>query len=48
MTLDEAIIHCEEIADRCAVTDGNAMCEADHRQLAEWLRELKKLRQKAE
>lgn len=45
MTLDEAIMHCEEVADRCSVTDGNRTCESDHRQLAEWLRELKKYRQ---
>ena len=37
MTLSEAIIHCEEVADRCAVTDGNLKCEMQHRQLAEWL-----------
>jgi len=48
MTLDEAILHCEEVADRCAVTDGNRKCEADHRQLAEWLRELKMYREKGE
>lgn len=41
MTLEEAIIHAEEIADRCAVTDGNIKCEMEHRQLAAWLRELK-------
>ena len=45
MTLDEAIIHCEEVADRCAVTDGNRECEDNHRQLAEWLKELKKYRE---
>ena len=44
MTLEEAIIHCEEVADRCAVTDGDRSCEDNHRQLAEWLKELKKLR----
>lgn len=41
MTLEEAIIHAEEIADRCAVTDGNIKCEIEHRQLAEWLKILK-------
>ena len=41
MTLDEAILHAEEVADRCALTDGNIQCENDHRQLAEWLKELK-------
>ena len=36
MTLDEAIKHCEEVADsKCDE------CGAEHRQLAEWLRELK-------
>lgn len=36
MTLEEAIKHCEEIAkNRCNE------CASDHRQLAEWLKELK-------
>lgn len=48
MTLDEAILHCEEVADSCAVTDGSRKCEAEHRQLAEWLRELKMYREKGE
>lgn len=35
MTLDEAIQHCKEVAkEKC-----NA-CGAEHKQLAEWLREL--------
>lgn len=42
MTIDEAIIHCEEVADRCAITDGDRRCEQEHRQLAEWLKELKR------
>lgn len=46
MTLEEAIIHTEEVADRCAVTDGNIKCEIEHRQLAEWLKELKERREK--
>jgi hypothetical protein len=41
MTIDEAIRHCEEVADGCSGTE----CEADHRQLAEWLMELKERRQ---
>lgn len=41
MTLEEAILHCEKVADWCATTDGNRKCEIEHRQLAEWLRELK-------
>lgn len=40
-TLDEAIKHCEEVADECAIKQ----CAADHRQLAEWLRELKEYRE---
>ena len=42
MTLDEAIIHCEEVADQCEVTDGDRPCAESHRQLAEWLKELKR------
>ena len=45
MTLEEAIIHAEEVAERCAVTDGNIKCESEHRQLAEWLKELKQLKE---
>lgn len=48
MTLSEAIIHCEEVADRCAVTDGDLKCEMQHRQLAEWLRELQQRRAQSE
>lgn len=43
MTLDEAILHAEEVADKCALTDGNIQCENDHRQLAEWLGNYKRL-----
>ena len=61
MTLDEAIRHCEEVAEqneRNAAMSNNfdewteteykdkqncIQCAADHRQLAEWLRELKEL-----
>lgn len=43
MTLDEAIIHCEEVADRCAMTDGDLKCEREHRQLAGWLKLLKRI-----
>lgn len=39
MTLDEAIQHCEEKG--CYNTE----CAIEHRQLAEWLRELKKYHQ---
>ena len=44
MTIEQAIIHAEEVADRCAVTDGNRQCEDEHRQLAAWLRELQERR----
>lgn len=42
MTLDEAIQHCEEKA-QC----GDA-CGMEHKQLAEWLKELKTLREEYE
>ena len=48
MTLESAIIHTEEVADRCAVTDGNRQCEDEHRQLAAWLRELQERRKEPE
>lgn len=44
MTLEEAIIHAEEVVDRCEVTDGDRACAEEHRQLAEWLRELQERR----
>ena len=43
MTLEEAIIHAEDVADRCSVTDGDRRCEQEHRQLAEWLKLLKRI-----
>lgn len=45
MTIDGAITHCEEVADRCSATDGDRKCGAEHRQLAAWLRELKDWRE---
>lgn len=39
MTLDEAIQHCEERAD-CTE------CGTEHKQLAEWLKELKLYKEK--
>lgn len=53
MTLDEAIKHCEEVAKHeewmyiselqttVKCTGEHGKCAADHRQLAEWLKELK-------
>jgi len=40
MTLDEAIEHCEEVAKSSC-----SACGEDHKQLAEWLKELKQRRQ---
>ena len=40
MTLNEAIEHAEEVAHTC----DDSQCAADHIQLAEWLRELKRLK----
>lgn len=51
MTLEEAIKHCEEVADQLEGKDGYAYtdstcdeCAKEHRQLAKWLRELRTLR----
>lgn len=56
MTLDEAIIHAEEVADEldneCEYyeiggiggTGEQRKCAEEHRQLAEWLKELKRYR----
>lgn len=60
MTIDEAIRHCEEVAERyetrAKIIDRRKLgfalenptacheCAADHRQLAEWLMELKELK----
>lgn len=52
LTLDEAIKHCLEVAEKeeqfcvqddrsCLFQKSHAECAADHRQLAEWLTELK-------
>lgn len=41
MDLDSAIQHCEEVADTPCFTDEEARCYSEHRQLAEWLKELK-------
>ena len=58
LTLDEAIIHCEEVAEiNQAIADNTdddnwmdiAQCEkcaAEHNQLAGWLKELKRYREK--
>lgn len=61
MTLDEAIKHCEEVAEKkeemCRIEELMGLglqnaemmkCAREHKQLAEWLRELKKYRTKNE
>lgn len=42
MKLQDAIQHCEDVAEHC----DNKECAADHRQLAQWLKELQELREK--
>lgn len=49
LTLEEAIKHCEEVADQLEGKDGYAYtdstcdeCAKEHRQLSEWLRKLNK------
>jgi hypothetical protein len=44
MTIEEAIEHCEEVADYDCYNDKEFECAKEHRQLAEWLEELKKYR----
>lgn len=39
MTLDEAIAHAEDVADRC-----DTSCGREHRQLADWLKELRDMK----
>lgn len=56
MTLDEAIKHCEEVAkareaEANKITDVKELfdcleCSCEHQQLAEWLKELKELRER--
>lgn len=45
MTIDEAIKHCEDKSRDESICVG---CRADHKQLAGWLKELKKLRKKCD
>lgn len=43
MTLDEAIKHCEEVADGMTEQGKCTECANEHKQLAEWLRDYKRL-----
>lgn len=44
MTLDEAIIHAKEMSENQYICEE---CQKEHRQLADWLEELKSLREKS-
>ena len=46
MTLDEAIRHCEDVADYDCYNDKQRKCSEEHQQLADWLRELKERRER--
>ncbi len=48
MTLEESIKHCEDVADYDCFTDEQRKCSEEHRQQADWLRELKERREKAQ
>ena len=48
MTLDEAIKHAEEVADSYNNTVPDCDCAEEHRQLAEWLKDYKRLREQTE
>ena len=39
MTIEDTIRHCIEVAEGCTVKE----CAEDHRQLADWLRDYKRL-----
>lgn len=45
MNLDEAIKHCEEVADYDCYNEKQLKCASEYRQFAEWLRELKAVRE---
>ena len=48
MTIDEAIKHAEEVADYDCYNEKQLKCAEEHRQLAEWLKELKNFKEKDE
>ena len=43
MNLTEAIKHCEDVADYDCFTDEQRKCSDEHRQLADWLKDYKRL-----
>ena len=55
MSIEEAIKHCNEVVEQCTVyfqtndkevTQIPSQCASDHRQLANWLQELKERRER--
>ena len=48
LTLDEAIAHCEEVADYDCYSDNQRRCAEEHMQLAEWLKDYKRLLKEVE
>lgn len=45
MTLDETIKHAEEVADYDCYNEKQLKCADEHKQLAEWLRDYKRLKE---
>lgn len=45
MTIDEAIKHCMDIAETQEMCSNGKKCAKEHRQLAEWLKELQRYRE---
>lgn len=45
MNLDEAIKHCEEVADYDCYNEKQLKCAEEHRQFAEWLKDYKRLKE---
>ena len=48
MTIDEAIKHCMDIAETQEMCSNGKKCAEEHRQLAEWLKELKALKERTD
>jgi hypothetical protein len=48
MTIDEAIKHCKEVANGITAQGECKECAEEHKQLAQWLGELKQLREREE
>ena len=48
MTIEEAIQHCMDIAETQEMCSNGKKCAEEHRQLAEWLKELKALKEQTD